>query len=141
MASALIASGILLSRLLGVVRESLKARYLGASETIVADAFNAAMRIPNILNNLFGEGALSASFIPVYSNLLARGDRKEADRVAGAIGAFLGVWLGGLAMEQTGSFLPVWWAGIVLAVIAAGLHWPIVERPAPSFAASAQSGA
>jgi MFS family permease len=57
------------------------------------------------------------------------------------IGAFLGVWLGGLAMEQTGSFLPVWWAGIVLAVIAAGLHWPIVERPAPSFAASAQSGA
>jgi putative peptidoglycan lipid II flippase len=91
MASALIASGILLSRLLGVVRESLKARYLGASETIVADAFNAAMRIPNILNNLFGEGALSASFIPVYSNLLARGDRKQADKVAGAIGAFLGL--------------------------------------------------
>lgn len=90
-ASALIAAGILLSRLLGVVRESLKARYLGASETIVADAFNAAMRIPNILNNLFGEGALSASFIPVYSNLLARGDGKEADRVASAVGALLGI--------------------------------------------------
>jgi predicted MFS family arabinose efflux permease len=51
------------------------------------------------------------------------------------IGAFLGVWLGGLAFEQTGSFLPVWWAGIALAIIAAGLHWPIVERPAPAFAA------
>jgi MFS family permease len=55
------------------------------------------------------------------------------------VGAFLGVWLGGLAMEQTGTFTPVWLAGIVLAVIAAGLHWPIVERPAPSFAPSAQT--
>ncbi|HJQ29925.1 MAG TPA: MFS transporter [Rubrobacter sp.] len=50
------------------------------------------------------------------------------------VGAFLGVWLGGLAFERTGSFTPVWLAGIVLAVIAAGLHWPIVERPAPRFA-------
>jgi len=50
------------------------------------------------------------------------------------------VWLGGLAIEQTGSFMPVWWAGIVLAIVAAGLHWPIVERPAPSFAVSAQAG-
>jgi MFS family permease len=56
------------------------------------------------------------------------------------VGAFFGVWLGGLAFEQTGSFLPIWWAGIALAIIAAGLHWPIVERPAPSFAAPAQSG-
>jgi predicted MFS family arabinose efflux permease len=53
------------------------------------------------------------------------------------VGAFLGVWLGGLAFEQTGSFLPIWWAGIALAIIAAGLHWPIVERPAPAFAAQA----
>lgn len=88
-AAALVAAGILLSRLLGLVRESLKAKYLGATDTIVADAFNAAFRIPNLLQNLFGEGALSASFIPVYANLLARGNHKEADRVAGAIGAFL----------------------------------------------------
>ncbi|CAN5587218.1 MFS transporter [soil metagenome] len=54
------------------------------------------------------------------------------------VGAFLGVWLGGVAFEQTGSFNPVWWAGIALAVIAAALHWPIVERPAPRFAASPQ---
>ena len=56
------------------------------------------------------------------------------------VGAFFGVWLGGLVFEQTGSFLPIWWAGIALAIIAAGLHWPIVERPAPSFAAPAQAG-
>lgn len=91
MAAGLVAAGIFLSRIFGLVRESLKARYLGASETIAADAFNAAFRIPNLLQNLFGEGALSASFIPVYAKLLAHGDRKEADRVAGAIGAMLAV--------------------------------------------------
>src|SRR5262249_35586327 len=50
-----------------------------------ADAFSAAFRIPNFLQNLFGEGSLSASFIPVYAALLARGERDEADRVAGAV--------------------------------------------------------
>jgi putative peptidoglycan lipid II flippase len=89
--AVLVGAGIFLSRLLGVVRESLKARYLGATAGIAADAFTAAFRIPNLLQNLFGEGALSASFIPVYSRLLAHGDREEADRVAGAIGAFLGL--------------------------------------------------
>ena len=54
------------------------------------------------------------------------------------VGAFLGVWLGGVAFEQTGSFAPIWWAGIALAVIAAALHWPIVESPAPRFTVSPQ---
>jgi len=54
-----------------------------------ADAFNAAFRIPNFLQNLFGEGALSASFIPVYASLLAGKDRREADRVAGAVASTL----------------------------------------------------
>src|SRR4249920_278064 len=44
---------------------------------------------PNFHQNLFGEGALSASFIPVYASLVSRGDRREADRVAGAVGAVL----------------------------------------------------
>jgi len=91
MQAALVAAGILLSRILGLVRESLKARYLGATAGIAADAFNAAFGIPNLLQNLFGEGALSASFIPVYSNALARGNREEADRIAGAVGASLGL--------------------------------------------------
>jgi putative peptidoglycan lipid II flippase len=89
MQAALVAAGIFLSRVLGLVREGFKTAYLGASGSVVADAFNAAFRIPNLLQNLFGEGALSASFIPVYANLLARGDRKEADRVAGAVGSLL----------------------------------------------------
>ena len=57
------------------------------------------------------------------------------------VGAFLGVWLGGVAYEQTGSFAPIWWAGIALAVIAAAIHLPIAERRAPRFAASPQPGA
>lgn len=64
------------------------AHYFGL-QSDSADAFMAAFRIPNALQNLFGEGALSASFIPVYATLLARGDRREADRVAGAVGALL----------------------------------------------------
>lgn len=47
------------------------------------------------------------------------------------VGAFLGVWLGGVAYEATGSYNLVWWAGVGLALIAAVLHWPIAERPAP----------
>src|SRR3954465_11086345 len=66
------------------------AHYFGLRSD-AADAFNAGFRIPNFLQNLFGEGALSASFIPVYASLISRGNRAEADRVAGAVGALLGL--------------------------------------------------
>ena len=79
----LVGAGILISRIIGVVRQRVFAHYLGTSDA--AGAFSAAFRIPNFLQNVFGEGALSASFIPVYANLLARGDQKEASRVADAV--------------------------------------------------------
>lgn len=79
----MVGAGILISRIIGVIRQRVFAYYFGKSAA--ADAFNAAFRIPNFLQNVFGEGALSASFIPVYANLLARGDEKEASRVANAI--------------------------------------------------------
>ncbi|HEX8847396.1 MAG TPA: murein biosynthesis integral membrane protein MurJ [Pyrinomonadaceae bacterium] len=79
----LVGAGILLSRIVGVIRQRVFAHYFGTSAA--ADAFNAAFRIPNFLQNIFGEGALSASFIPVYAGLLARGEEEEADRVANAI--------------------------------------------------------
>jgi predicted MFS family arabinose efflux permease len=56
------------------------------------------------------------------------------------VGAFLGVWLGGVAYERTGGFMPVWWAGVALAIIAAALHWPIAERRAPRFSAAPSLG-
>lgn len=79
----LVAAGILISRIIGFARQRVFAHYLGTSDA--AGAFSAAFRIPNFLQNVFGEGALSASFIPVYANLLARGDQKEASRVADAV--------------------------------------------------------
>lgn len=88
--ASLVAFGILLSRLAGFVRQYLFAHHFGQS-SVAGDAFNAAIRIPNFLQNLFGEGVLSASFIPVYARLRAEGRHEEAGRVAGAVGALVGV--------------------------------------------------
>ena len=85
--SALVAFGILCSRLTGFARQRFFAKYFGLSDS--ADAFMAAFRIPNFLQNLFGEGALSASFIPVYAALVAREEKEQAARVAGAVAALL----------------------------------------------------
>src|SRR5438552_6826844 len=79
----MVGAGILISRIIGVIRQRVFAHYLGISDA--AGAFNAAFKIPNFLQNIFGEGALSASFIPVYAKLLAEGDDKEASRVADAV--------------------------------------------------------
>jgi putative peptidoglycan lipid II flippase len=92
----MVAAGIFLSRILGLVRQRAFAHYLGNSG--VADAFTAAFRIPNLLQNLFGEGALSASFIPVYAGLLAGKEQEEADRVAGAVGALLALVVAGVVV-------------------------------------------
>ena len=83
----MVAAGILLSRIAGLVRATVFAHYLGNSAA--ADAFQAGFRIPNILQNLFGEGVLSASFIPVYSKLLGEGDDETADMVAWGVGAIM----------------------------------------------------
>ena len=86
--STFVAAGILLSRIAGVGREVGIAIALNGVGP-VADAFRFAMRIPNVLQNLLGEGALSASFIPVYARLVGDGDQEEADRLAGAVGSML----------------------------------------------------
>jgi putative peptidoglycan lipid II flippase len=85
----MVAAGILLSRLIGLVRNRVFAHYFGTSAA--ADAFNAAFRIPNFLQNLFGEGVLSASLIPVYAGLRAKGSTREAAAVATAVASLLGV--------------------------------------------------
>jgi putative peptidoglycan lipid II flippase len=112
----LVAAGILLSRIAGLARQRVFSHYFGLLDE--ADAFTTALRVPNFLQNLFGEGVLSASFIPVYARLLAEGDDEEADRVAGAVGAIL-------AMSTSVIVL----AGVVVApylmwAIAWGYHGP-----------------
>jgi putative peptidoglycan lipid II flippase len=78
-----VGAGILISRIVGLIRQRIFAHYFGTS--FEGDAFSAAFRIPNFLQNVFGEGALSASFIPVYAKLLAQDDEEHAGRVANAV--------------------------------------------------------
>lgn len=92
----LVAAGILLSRLAGFVREAVLARYLGTSP--FASAFRAGLKLPNVIQNLLGEGTLSASFIPVYVRLLERGDRREAGRLAGAVLSLMFIVVGALSL-------------------------------------------
>jgi len=72
----------LVSRLLGVLRESLAARYFGAG--LVSTAFTVAFTIPNLFRRLFGEGALSAAFIPLYSQSLKTHTKDQAATFAAA---------------------------------------------------------
>jgi putative peptidoglycan lipid II flippase len=83
-ASSHVAFGILLSRLTGLARERAIGYYFGV-DSIVADALRQAIRIPNLLSNLFGEGVLSASFVTVYAKLRAQGSDAEARHLAAAV--------------------------------------------------------
>ncbi|HEX3644080.1 MAG TPA: murein biosynthesis integral membrane protein MurJ [Vicinamibacterales bacterium] len=111
----LVGAGIFLSRLTGLVRQRVFSHYFGLRND-AADAFTAAFRIPNFLQNLFGEGALSASFIPVYAALLARGERREADRVAGAIASLLTLVVAAIVLVGVVA------TPLLIAAVAPGFH-------------------
>ena len=74
--AALVAAGILASRVAGLGRDVLFAFFFGNSA--FAEAWRAALRIPNVLQNLLGEGTLSASFVPIYAEMLERGELESA---------------------------------------------------------------
>src|SRR5690606_4835456 len=108
--SYLVGAGILLSRISGLVRQRILANFLGQDDH--ADVVNAAFRIPNFLQNLFGEGALSASFIPSYSRLLGEGKELEARRLAGAVLSLLAVVIGVLVV--LGELTTPWLVGLLV---------------------------
>ncbi len=99
--SALVAAGILLSRIAGLIRQRIFAHFLGLGD--VADSVGLSFRIPNLLQNLFGEGVLSASFIPVYARLLGEGREEEAGRVAGAVLGLLSLAVAALVAVGVGA--------------------------------------
>ena len=137
--AVLVAAGIFLTRISGFVREKVFAHFLGNSDA--AGIYRAAIRIPNVLQNLFGEGVLSASFIPVYARLLAENDEETAGRVAGIvasllalamsvlvlIGVLLTPWLliaiapgyKGAIRELTISVVRIMWPGVGILVLSA----------------------
>ena len=99
---------------MGLVRDRVFAHYFGNSDA--ADAFRAAFRIPNILQNLFGEGVLSASFIPVYARLRAEERHEEASQLAEAVFALL--LLITTVLVTAGIFATPW----LIDLIAPGFH-------------------
>lgn len=111
-AAASVGAGIFLSKIFGFVRERVFAHYFGASG--YADAWWAALRMPNVIRNLLGEGTLSASMIPVYAELLEEGREQEAARFAGAA---LGV-----LMVVAASLVLI---GVVVAPVLVPLFFPV----------------
>lgn len=69
----------ILSRLFGLVREILMVRYLGAS--MISDAFRVAWQIPNMLRQVFAEGALSAATVPTFVGLVSKGERDQVSKL------------------------------------------------------------
>src|SRR5688572_10929510 len=107
----MVGAGIFLSRIAGLIREMVFSFYFGNSA--VADAWGAALRTPNVIQNLLGEGTLSASLIPVYARFLEEGREEEAGRFAGAA-------LGLLAVVAFGAAV----VGILLAPLLIGVFYP-----------------
>lgn len=106
-----------MTRVLGYVRERVFAHYFG-NDSIPADAFRAALRIPNTIRNLLSEGTLAGSFIPVYAALNERPDKTAARALAGTILGLLALASGVLAL------LGIAFAPAITSVIAQGFDEP-----------------
>ena len=86
-AAAKVSSLTMLSRITGLLRETLIARSFGASEW--TDAFNVAFRLPNLLRRLFAEGAFSQAFVPILGEIATQGDQKKAQILVNAVATLL----------------------------------------------------
>lgn len=94
--SLIVGAATILSRLLGFARDVLIARLLGAGP--VADAFLAALRLPNLVRRVLGEGGLNAPFVPLYLAVKAERGEDDAKRFAGAATSQLGLLLVGFVV-------------------------------------------
>lgn len=94
--TAIIGSLTLVSRLLGLVRDVLIARYLGAGA--VSDAFFTAFKLPNVFRRMFAEGAFNAAFVPLYAKRIEQEGEDAADNFASEVGSMLLVVVLGLVI-------------------------------------------
>jgi putative peptidoglycan lipid II flippase len=111
-----VSAATMTSRLLGLVRDQLFAALVGANR--FSDAFVVAFRIPNLLRDLFAEGALSAAFVPTFAEAHRHRGAEEAYRLANAVVAVLLVGVGGVAVAGA------WAAGPLVRLVAPGLAEP-----------------
>ena len=112
-----------LSRMLGLVREALMARYLGAG--VISDAFITAFKIPNFLRKIFAEGALTASFVPTIVGVFKKDSQDDASRLMTLAFLFFEGVLFFLCMFI---FVFAWY---VIRVIAPGFSLDQVEHAVP----------
>lgn len=115
--AGLISVATMASRLLGVAREMVLAAVFGAGSGMEMDAFNVAFRVPNLLRDLFAEGAMTAAFVPTFTRTLTTRGRDAAWRLGNLVINALLVVTGTLVVF-----------GIVFA-------YPITHAIAPGFAA------
>jgi len=94
--ASVVGIAVLLSRVLGLVRELIFAAFFGAGA--VFDAFVTAFRIPNLFRDLFAEGALSAAFVKTFSQKLERDGEKDAWRLASLVITFLLLVVGAVTL-------------------------------------------
>jgi putative peptidoglycan lipid II flippase len=134
--AARVGAGILVTRVLGFVRERVFAQFFGDGPA--ADAFRAALRIPNVIRNLLGEGTLAASFIPVFAGLVEQGRDDDARRLAGVIASFL------IVLAAVATLVGIFLAPIITDFVAPGfsgttrdLTIRLVEIMFPTYAAPA----
>jgi len=95
-AAFVVGAGIFFSRISGFVRDVIFAYFFG--NTGLADVWRVSLKAPNVIQNLLGEGTLSASVIPVYAEFLEEGREQDAGRFAGAVLGILMVVAGGAAL-------------------------------------------
>ncbi|MBI3891939.1 MAG: murein biosynthesis integral membrane protein MurJ [Candidatus Wallbacteria bacterium] len=86
----------MLSRVLGLARELIFARFFGAG--LATDAFNVAFRIPNLLRDLFAEGALSSAFVPAFTEKLAKEGREAAFELGNRVASCLALVVGAVCV-------------------------------------------
>jgi putative peptidoglycan lipid II flippase len=91
-AAGIIGIAVMCSRLLGLLREQIFAALFGGG--MAMDAFTAAFRIPNLLRDLFAEGALSTAFVTTFSKTIARGGDEDAWRLANKVATMAALLLG-----------------------------------------------
>ena len=108
----------LLSRVLGLARDIICASFFGTS--LAWDAFVVAFKIPNLFRRLFGEGALSAAFIPVFTEYLETKGKKDAWELVNVTGTLLFIILGSLVVLAEISF------SIIPTVFSLNSKWELV---------------
>jgi putative peptidoglycan lipid II flippase len=128
--TAIFAVATALSRIAGLGREVVQAAYFGTSAA--ASAFTLASQVPNLFSNLFSQAALSAAFVPVFTELLSKGRKREAFRVASTLFWVILIVLGALTVLWTlvaGFVVPAFTGAHISNSLTAGLSrvlFPVV---------------